>query len=358
MKKRLGKKAQQDTEDVLWVIFELILLAMAGFSMWYYSYQKIEKNNFEEQFLARDIALTVDAMQASPHNLRYFYSFPDKKYDIIFSRKDENRVIALSKKDKFGFYPFLTIQENIAENTFELSKEKKNFFLLSNAKDDFDISDKEPDKNLLYIPEEKIEFEIPKEVLLDPIYYAPAQNLILDEINYLPIDPIPDLLKQRSEMNAAIANRMYLGLTGSGYTVLNTREDTKTGELLSILDEKRKDENIILAFQEMSNFIIAIDSTLSDKNIIKIFYHFNSKKSKAIGIKILNKLSKDKELKLDGVSLVPIHPEDEERYNLLDKNKISILIEINNYIDNKGKLSLNEKSSNIGTLILEAITDE
>jgi len=326
--------------------------------MWYYTDQKIEKSSFEEQFLSRDIALTIDAMQASPNNLRYFYYIDrDINKNIIFSKKENNQVIVASDEKKFGYYPFMAINGYPAENTIKKEEEKKHLWFLK-TQDDFEITNKLLKKNLLYIAEEDIDLVIPREIFLDPIYYETNPILILDD-NIIASPNLIDYQKQLSEINADIANKIYSELSSS-YTVLHSRTDTKTGGLLSILDEKRKDEDIVQALRDKSNFIITIDTTISlkNKNIVKIFYHSSSKESKTIGIKILNKLSSNQNIKLDGVSLVPISIEDEERYKLMDKSKIIILIEIGNRIEEGNKLSLKENRMEIANMIIGAIKNE
>ena len=371
----IGKKAQTATEDIIWVIIELVILAMAGFSIWFYAYHKIENNDFEEQFLARDIALTVDAMQASPSNIRYFYYLPERnRFNILFSINDEtkkNRIIISSSEEKFGYYPFITYQENIKKFKLEKKNQEKKGIILLKTRDFFEITDEPLTKSLFHIPEEKFE----QDKLTDEQAQEKLDKIISDQE---PISKkceleIPDVIlldpltyegetyaEKKSEMSAAIADAISAGIKDRlNQPVFHTRQDKLTSTDSSITERKRKEDSTIAGLRELVDAIISIGIAESNANTVKIFYPYLEnkcieKENRALAILILNKLTEDKELALDGVSLIPLIIEEN---SILSEEKISFLIEVNTIAENSA-LSLNEKRTNIADAVIAVLAPE
>ncbi len=91
--------------EVLFLLFGII---MAGFVMMFFLAdirENIELKTLQRNFIARDLALTINAIYASPGEITYNYSFPTE-----FVVDVENRVVGVRSEDDQvarARYPFV-----------------------------------------------------------------------------------------------------------------------------------------------------------------------------------------------------------------------------------------------------------
>ncbi|MFH1399601.1 MAG: hypothetical protein ABIG95_05825 [Candidatus Woesearchaeota archaeon] len=84
IKKRLGKKGDVSNET-LFTIFELIVFLFFAYIMFSFV-RDIERSTlFEKNYLARDIALVIDSVYASPH--KTYYAYPENVSRFQISAK-------------------------------------------------------------------------------------------------------------------------------------------------------------------------------------------------------------------------------------------------------------------------------
>jgi len=119
---RMRKKGQAEHEGIF-IIFEILL----AISVVFFLTQKISnfKDNtiFDKNFLARDVALTLNTLSFAPGNAEYHYLYPKLSFDISFTDK-----ITVSDKEGSDItYPFMK-NKGFAYSLYTLSSPTEIFF--------------------------------------------------------------------------------------------------------------------------------------------------------------------------------------------------------------------------------------
>ena len=98
----MGKRGQHTNTELLFVITAFILAAVVGLDLLNDTRSSLEGTLLEKNYLARDLALTIDAIYASPADISYTYSFRDLslvKKELTIAVKKEEQGILVTVKD-------------------------------------------------------------------------------------------------------------------------------------------------------------------------------------------------------------------------------------------------------------------
>jgi hypothetical protein len=83
-----GKRAQTEHES-LWTTIELVFFALFMISLLLFVSNVWKNTTYEKNFLARDLALTLDTLYMSPQQVSWLYPHNATKYQL---RLDQNNV--------------------------------------------------------------------------------------------------------------------------------------------------------------------------------------------------------------------------------------------------------------------------
>lgn len=95
------KKGSQMNWDVIFPIFQFMLTLAIFILLMRFVVDTASHKSFEKDYYARDIALLVDSVHASPGDVVYIYPNKIKDYDLGVELK-ENMVVIYDKSDNEG----------------------------------------------------------------------------------------------------------------------------------------------------------------------------------------------------------------------------------------------------------------
>lgn len=256
---------------------------------------------------AKDIGLTIEEMYLIPDNINTYIAYPENisKIDVTI-QDDTAKVSSVGADATEGAYKFV-VSSNYPPLDRIIKKPKKLYIGKING--NIVISDKEPDLRELQCSELKTKLTISK-ILVDSG---------LDD---------GDIEK------AKIANSIAFSLISKlnrDYQVEHARnEDINTlmGNPVKLieseLNQKVEESDLIIKIQ--------ISEKQENSNNIKVYFSSNSIKKEeisALGCTILNSLIKNEILsQITGIAIIP-----KEGEAILNNNKISMIIEIGNYLN-------------------------
>ena len=308
-----------------------------------------------KEYLAKDIALSIDSVFASPGNIIVNYTGNLANYSVDLTADS----VKVYKEPNDGITRKFVPSENVEVNGITLKK-KQNIFFKKTGNEIFMDDSAHANLNILSCDklDEKKEKLKNKKILIDPGYGE---------------DNIEESTKICNIGNSLISNIII-----EGFDPLNILSTIKfdVGEPKSLYCEAisksgaPNDADVIISFKagEYDN----------EKNNIKAFIISGSKKekeSRALACKIINSIINNKRLNsinIDGISIVPVDLEttnenfpkyiflkDEEKFEdfkTADFDKIFVLLEIGNIESEQGSLLL-ERVSELGNSIAKGLID-
>jgi hypothetical protein len=79
-----GKKAQTEHES-MWTLSEMVFFSIFVITLLLFSYTVWKNTTFQKNFLARDMAMTLDTLYMSPQKLTYSYPNNVSDYNFIYA---------------------------------------------------------------------------------------------------------------------------------------------------------------------------------------------------------------------------------------------------------------------------------
>ncbi len=310
-----------------------------------------------KEYLAKDIALSIDSVFASPGNIIVNYTGNLTDYSVDLTGNSVSIYNTDSEQSNKIIRNFVS-SENIEVNRIKLQKPKNVFF--TKAGNEIFIDDSANiNPNILSCDklDEKEELR-DKKILIDPGYGE-------DNI-------------EESKKICNIGNSLISNIPTEGYNSLSILSTIKfdVGEPKSLYCSDISESDA----PNEADVIISLRAGEYDneKNNIKAFIISGSKKekeSRILACKIINSILSNKRLNdvnIDGTSIVPIDLEttnenfskelflkNEEKagdFEAADFDKIFFLLEIGNAESEQGKLLL-EKVSELGSSIAKGLID-
>ena len=343
-KKRGLFKSKKATifEKPIWFLIDLVVSIAVFFMLLAYVDQIGESLTFERDFLAKDIALLIDSIYASPSSLTLKY--PQNTFWFDYKFEDNGVTVSekgLGKKSQSEF-----IRDNnleFTEKTISPEKEfedKRSFaekyFSPSTLFSVYKPELPEGTSVNLYFLKNNKELDINNEELIlrpnklvcsDIVTKENTQEkvLLIDQGDW-------DKNDKRPEITAAIAFPLYSNIKDKFKEIKHTRIGG-----IKDLKKERIDRTTIKRNIDNSDIIISIyvGSYKDERNVIKAYYSSESKeefkeKSKKLACLIVNRLLSNEKLgNIDGVSII------ESDNSLIEKDKIAVLFEIGNININK-----------------------
>ena len=346
MYSKIKKRGQYHPADILLIpaislalvfgfVFLPILADITGIQETYY---------FEKMFLVRDMATIINALYASPGNI----------------------VVPYNKETFWFTYEFDKYLVAVFDET-SILKTKTKYQILADRIDFKNIT-----LNAKFKEDEKSKDNLKEKVT--PIFAKIGNDIVVDnklgkninELKCINLEPIKELQNKISVIDAGhggeddgtIANNFkekdlaeIIGF--SLYELLDNQKFFTREEVNNIKVSNFMSRRDILKNKENLNLILSIHigDYNSQNNNIKAYYSIEStkeiqQKSMKIACTILNELLKEKELEIDGISVIGIYPEDYNGGDVLVKDKIAVLFEIGN-IQNKKSVEILTNPSNI-----------
>lgn len=299
---------------------------------------------FEKNYFARDTALLATAVYGSPANI--FYHYRTKDYEFNFDILHSITSVASKDRTKPVYYTFA--EDKAVESSTWRSQKPPKTIIFEKSGDKFTVGDQlKTNLNKLNCP------------ALRPTGALSAQNLLIDPGHGDGTEIAANGLNE-SEINLDMAIPFFIRAENN----FNGIESTRIGDLrarlgrLSSYSDKTENADIIIS-------IHAGNYQDKNKNYIKAYYSFNSEKSeeaKALACAIINKILDNLDInktkfKDIAVAVVPVGKEQNDEKQILNNNKVSILLEIGNIQIDKNANMLGDIGikNAIGKSIYEAL---
>jgi hypothetical protein len=131
----MSLKKRGQSHDVLWWVLNLFFLAIILLTLLYIINSILNNNMFERKYLAKDVALVMNNMYASPNTVLFVYTENQFDFDVRFQK---NKVMAMKPKEGevTGItYPFIEEDamavnyKKIKSSVVQIGDEKQNFLL-------------------------------------------------------------------------------------------------------------------------------------------------------------------------------------------------------------------------------------
>jgi len=323
-----GKRGQQEAPDLILTIAELLMVLMAVTII--FGFIKYWSNDltFEKRYIAKDSALLINSIYASPSKVYVPYYYDTHNFQIKFGesmdmRKKGTQDVVSKKivhsmvkekndeKKNYEWYQFGKVKNNVfAKDWLKLHEGIK----INKSGKKLGISE-HFQENVLLLDCPSIDTDrIVGNVLFDPGH---SENEgYFDGNHYYEGNIVGKILES-------------IEISSPNFIFESTRKpDNK---------KVRLDDKDIQKLVDTGHSVIIglhVGSYKSKTNIIRAYYSIESndiikKKSKKLACFILNEFAKFDKIDIDGTSIVPIYEGDYENA-LLPKDKVAILLEIGN----------------------------
>lgn len=127
MSKACGKRGQSTVVDTVMTVAGFVFAAVVVLSLLNKTYQDLEGETFEKKYVARDLALVLDAVYAAPGDVEYAYTMDKYKYVIeikegfVYAKKSADEKDAIA-----GVYSYFAPKDkNMLNIRFMPNKESK-----------------------------------------------------------------------------------------------------------------------------------------------------------------------------------------------------------------------------------------
>jgi hypothetical protein len=127
-----GKKAQTEHES-LWTIIELTFFALFTISLLMFVMNVWKNTTYEKNFLARDLALTLDTLYMSPQHVAWLYPYNTSAFQFMMGQNSV-RVASIggsAKQDERRYWFADEEQRKLSYMTEPISAAKKVLFSIS-----------------------------------------------------------------------------------------------------------------------------------------------------------------------------------------------------------------------------------
>lgn len=350
---------KRGVERSLFLVGEIVGAALVAVLLISNAMQWTSTERPYKEYLAKDIALSIDSIFASPGNIIVNYTSNLTDYSVNLTGNSVsiyNSDLEQSNKITRKFVP----SENIEVNEITLEK-PKNIFFMKTGNEIFIDDSAHANLNILTCDklDEKEEKLKDKKILIDPGYGK-------------------DNIKESKKI-CNIGNSLISNIITEGFDPLNILSTIKfdVGELKSLYCEAISKSDAPNEADVIISLRAGKDKDVT-KNNIKAFIISSSKKeneSKILACLIINSILGNKRLNdvnIDGTSIVPVNlettnknfPKDiflkneekAEDFKAADFDKIFVLLEIGNAESEQGKLLL-EKILELGNSIAKGLID-
>ena len=263
---------------------------------------------FQKAFIARDSALLIETMIASPGN--GYIAYPASVSDFSFDISDHRIKLSLGEED-----PLEASYRILPSSNLNLDKSLANpdKLILSDTGNISISSDKAPNLNIMACP-----------------------STGLPEIKSVFIDPAGSPKDKESKITTSISHSLYTD-AGTGYSLTYSRQGS-IGD-----DSTRLPADEIEKLRQDSGLIIHISAAgySHNKDTLKI-YHSKNIQSQAIACRVMNSILGS--VSYEGASIIP-DPD-------LDPDRLEINIEAANLMLSEDKLGEPGRINSIGENIL------
>jgi hypothetical protein len=319
--------------QALFFLFEILMVMVVLVALLSYV-DSIKKNTlFEKNYLARDIALTLNTLGTVPGNIFYLYSNPKvelKNFDIILNnnfagvkeKEEKSNIVSFPYADNTLFN--LKIDPPGSAQNIELLKSGKTF----STRHSSNIGQ----LNIFYLPEQKDNQKIVFDI----------QNGIDDETTKKIFD-------------------IYGGIN-SQYSLKPDLIRTARADI-SIPYSYAETDRILSEFKPYAAVSLNIGSYSKTKNYIKAYYNAESPWKSNItkfASFIINSVSEklNDHSTIDGTGIIPINTKNinaNSQMQILKNDMVVIVLEIGNIQNDNGKKMVAENAGTIGSAIAEGI---
>lgn len=121
----MQKRGQHGNIELWFLLAAFLIAAVAGLDLIQNTKNTLEGNLLEKNYIARDLALTLDAIYASPGNVIYTYSLADRlqKNDFRIEIRD-NKVFV---KDSAGAVSYSVVGSSFIDTDYESPQNPEGF---------------------------------------------------------------------------------------------------------------------------------------------------------------------------------------------------------------------------------------
>jgi hypothetical protein len=361
--KKRGKKATI-FEKPIWFLIDLLIAVIVFLMLLSYVDQLGESLTFERDFLAKDIALLVDTLYASPGSLTLKY--PQNTFWFGYQLKDnEVQVIekGLISKKSYGQFTKDTKLDLQSKELFpEKEFEDKRTFIEKFFSPSTMFSTYKPD--------------LPQGTSVNLFFLKDRARLVMSdtELALRPDKPTcPDIVTQentrekillidegewdktdiRPQITSALALSLYNQLTSEFREIRHTR----LGQIQDANTERNSDiaiEKDIVASDVVLGLYIG--EYRDQRNVVKAFYSSKSdeqtkEKSQKLACLIVNRMLSNGDLGIGGVSII------ESDNSLIPEGKVAVLLEIGNINKETSMVASTEGLFKLATSIGEGINE-
>ena len=370
-KRSLFKNKNAIISDVLFFTIDLVITVLVFFLLANGIDNFTESLAFEKGFLARDIAILTDTIYASPGNV--VVDYPQNTFWFSF-KFDANQIQVFEKESDFIKHSYYFMEDLNLDFGHKIIKPKKEI---------------ETKKSFIEKYLSPISFfaanrpELPEGASVEIRFAKTGNKLVIDHKESFSPDikkltcpgkkPAAKLANQKILIDPWIANRnsfdeseitadigfAFKVSAGQKTNVISTRIESLEGKWLG------RTENYLSRLEDpATSMIIGIHTGSDDdksKNDIKAYISSDSPKSSEssnLACYILNEIL-DESLPVTEATIIPIDttlPENKEAKQMLDNDKISILLEIGNIKIEQNQALLDKNNRNaIGAAIYDAL---
>lgn len=320
-KSRQKTKAQAMTE-VLFILMEIIMVIAAGFIVIGKVNSIDDSQIFLKKFFARDLAITINAIQVLQGNVLYFYRPSTDTMANIDFKFSQSLVEANDEKYPVAIKNFDATSINKPQ-LLKFIKQNKKFFVDADQSTAVKFN---PYK--LACPEVK--------TALGNVVVDAGHGFNADAKDFVGDVGFEGTQGKESVLMAALASNLLtnLKLTGisAGYTrnPLTSPEDAKTIDARKAL---AKDSNTIISLH--------LNNDVENINNLKAYVNFDSEKyveSAKLACFVLNELSDAFAEKITGAAIIPVslnHFDGDDAKQLLDGKKVAVYFELGNINSNR-----------------------